>query len=320
MVSDIKKICVIGAGAYGSAISEVFAENVDVVMLGLNYETMESINNNHVNPSCLCDIKLKSNISCRCDYECCKDVDAIFVATPVSAVRVVCNNIIEHGIRNKIPVIMCSKGIEENTCKFTTEIAEDIGLKHKVFVLSGPSFAHEIAAGLPAVVSLAGEDRCMLDDMIAAFSTKAFKLVGNDDIIGTQICGAMKNVLAVICGTIIGAGLGKSAVAMVITRAIDEIGDMIVSACGKRDTVYEACGVGDIILTCTNDDSRNIQFGRFLAGGGSIDTWTGLLAEGALTCKSIPALKDRFGTLPLFEKFYNVIYGGEDIRSFCEML
>ena len=126
---EIKSACVIGAGAYGSALSEVFSENIDIIMLGLDYETMESINNKHINPKCLCDVRLRNNIKCRCDYDCCHDVDLIFVVTPVSAVRVVCKNLIENKVPEDIPVIMCSKGIENETCKFTTEIAEELYIK-----------------------------------------------------------------------------------------------------------------------------------------------------------------------------------------------
>ena len=305
---EIKNACVIGAGAYGSALSEVFAENIDIVMLGLDYETMESINNKHINPRCLCDVRLRSNIKCRCDYDCCKDVDLIFIVTPVSAVRVVCQNILDNDIPSDIPVIMCSKGIDNETCKFTTEIAEEVGLRNKLFVLSGPSFAHEIIAGMPASVSLAGDDEGLLDSLVRSLSTSKFKVIGNNDIIGTQICGAMKNVLAVMCGAFLGAELGKSAVSMLITKAIEEIGDLVVAACGKRDTVYEMCGIGDIILTCTNDASRNIKFGKFVANGGTIDQWEGNLAEGAFTAKILKTLQARFCKLPILHNAYEMIY------------
>lgn len=312
---EIKSACVIGAGAYGSALSEVFSENIDIIMLGLDYETMESINNKHINPKCLCDVRLRSNIKCRCDYDCCHDVDLIFVVTPVSAVRVVCKNLIENKVPEDIPVIMCSKGIENEACKFTTEIAEELGLKNKLFVLSGPSFAHEIIAGMPASVSLAGDDKGLLDMLVSKLSTKKFKVAGNDDIIGTQICGAMKNVLAVMCGAFLGAELGKSAVSMLITKAIEEIGDLVVSACGRRDTVYEMCGIGDIILTCTNDASRNIRFGKFIANGGTISTWEGNLAEGAFTAKVLNQLQERFCKLPILQNAYEMIYEKKPISE-----
>lgn len=315
MGNSIKNACVIGAGAYGSALSEVFAENIDITMLSLSYETMESINTSHMHPKCLCNIKFKNNILCRCDYECCKKADAIFIVTPVSAVRVVCQNIIQQGINNDVPVIMCSKGIDIASGSLTTEIAKEVGLKNDVFVLSGPSFAEDIAAGLCAAVSLAGTNAAVLSVLQNAFSTPNFKIVSNNDPTGTQICGAMKNVLAVLCGAFIGAGLGKSAVAMLITASINEIGELVVKAGGNKQTVYEVCGVGDIILTCTNEMSRNMRFGKFMGSGEVLENWNGDLAEGAFTAKAMPIIQKRFMPLNILSNAYDMIYCGKSVKK-----
>lgn len=315
MSKSIKNACVIGAGAYGSALSEVFAEKIDITMLSLSYETMESINSSHMHPKCLCNIKFKNNISCRCDYECCEKSDAIFIVTPVSAVRVVCQNVIQQGIDSDVPIIMCSKGIDIESGFLTTEIAEEVGLKNDVFVLSGPSFAEDIASGLCAAVSLAGTNAAVLSILRNTFSTSSFKIVSNNDPIGTQICGAMKNVLAVLCGAFIGAGVGRSAVAMLITASINEIGELIVKAGGNKQTVYDMCGVGDIILTCTNEMSRNMRFGKFIGSGGVLENWTGDLAEGVFTAKAMPIIQKRFMPLNILSNAYDMIYCGKGIKK-----
>lgn len=303
----IQTACVIGAGAYGTALAEVFSKKVDVQLVSRNAEVAKSINEKHANPRCLCNVTLNKNITCICDYAPCKNADLIFIVTPVAAVRSVCGQI--KNITNA-PVVLCSKGIELNSCLLTTEIARKVGLKNKLCVLSGPSFAHEIACDMPAAVSIAGHDTKLLASLQDALSTDTFRIVTNTDIIGTQLCGAMKNVLAILCGTYIGASKGQSSIAMLITEALHEICGLLKQAGGKESTAYELCGIGDILLTCTNEASRNVKFGKFLANGGTIKNWEGDLAEGSLTAAIIPQLEQRFNyKLPILRTTYNMIYG-----------
>ena len=301
-------MCIIGAGAYGTALAQVFSKNLSIDLICRNIDVMHSINEYHINPKCFPELQLRQNIKCSQNYENCNNADIICIVTPVSAIRCVCNELIKNKINERIPIILCSKGIELETGYFPTDIAYSTGLKNNLFVLFGPSFAHEIIRDTYAGVSLSGKNENILYELGSSISTNTFEVVCNKDIIGTQICGAMKNVLAIACGKIIGSGGGQSTLALTITKALKEISNLITCAGGSKETAYDLCGIGDMILTCTNTNSRNVKFGMFLATGGSLASWGGELVEGAFTARTIPTLEQKFCEMPLLKSVYNEIY------------
>ena len=303
----MRRACIIGVGAYGTALAEVFSEKADIALISRNSEVIKSINDQHINPRCLCNVTLNKNIVAYGDYSCCKNAEAVFIVTPVSAVRFVCEQI--RGI-TEAPVILCSKGIEQGTYLLTSEITKEAAINNEICILSGPSFAHEIACGKSAAVSLSGANMCVLKALEEWLSSDTFKLVINGDIIGTQLCGAMKNVLAVLCGMYMGLGRGQSAIARLITEGLQELRHLIISAGGDPETAYDVCGIGDILLTCMNKESRNVRFGMSIAQG---LPWTGDLAEGSLTAKILPDLQKRFKCdIPVLMTAYDAIYGKMD--------
>ena len=324
----MKGICIIGAGTYGCALAQVFSNKYDVYLVSRNPATAKSVNECHVHPSCLCGISLSRKIKCLSDYEEINRFNTILICTPVSAIRSVCQTLKTANLSENKKIILCSKGVEIGTGLFTSEIAKEI-LDNEIFVLSGPSFAHEIASNLPSCVSLAGKNLNVTKELSQELSTEKFLITPNDDLLGTQVCGAFKNVLAVMCGVVYGLSLGESAVSFLISKSLTEIRKMIDAVGGKSSTILEVCGIGDIILTCTNEASRNVSFGKFIArrwttsadnSEGAIEAWTGDLAEGALTAKTIPEFVRKGVDLPIFMNAYNIIYNRANPNQLLETL
>ena len=302
-----KSICIIGAGAYGCALAHVFSKKFDVTIISRSFDTAQAINKFHRHPRIFPCIEFSEKIKCQSDYCNLEKANIILLCTPVSGVRVVCEHLSKLDTIKNVPIILCSKGVEINTEKFTSEIAEEY-LSNPILVLSGPSFAEELVNNLPASVSLASKHKALCEELAEILTSSTFILYPNYDVIGTQICGAFKNILAILCGVFYGLNLGKSAIAYLITKALEEMRLLIKNLGGDPNTVDEVCGIGDIILTCTNEMSRNMSFGKFLAQGGTIDVWQGELVEGAYTTKVIPLFQKQNINIPIFHMAYDIIY------------
>jgi len=165
------------------------------------------------------------------------------------------------------PLVICAKGLETGTRLLPLEVVEAVRPGTQAAVLTGPNFAHEIAAGLPAASVVAASDSGLRDRVIAALSTPTFRLYGNDDPVGAQVGGAAKNVIAIAAGTVIGAGLGENARAALITRGLAELARLAVALGGRAETVMGLSGLGDLLLTCTGPASRNFSLGLALGRG-----------------------------------------------------
>jgi glycerol-3-phosphate dehydrogenase (NAD(P)+) len=165
------------------------------------------------------------------------------------------------------PLVCCAKGIEAGTLALPLEVLAETQPGRARAVLTGPSFAAELAAGLPAASVLAAESEMLRAEAIAALATAGFRLYGNDDPVGAQVGGAAKNVVAIAAGTVIGAGLGENARAALVTRGLAELGRLAAALGGRAETVAGLSGLGDLLLTCTSPRSRNFAFGVALGGG-----------------------------------------------------
>lgn len=168
------------------------------------------------------------------------------------------------------PLVVCAKGVEAGTLRLPLEIIAEQHPGAPAAVLTGPNFAHEVAAGLPAAAVVAGTDAALRDAVTARLATPAFRLYGNDDPIGAQIGGAAKNVMAIAAGAVIGAGLGENARAALITRGLAELARLVVAQGGRAETVMGLSGLGDLLLTCTGPASRNFSLGLALGRGGTL--------------------------------------------------
>src|SRR5271166_2808829 len=168
-------------------------------------------------------------------------------------------------------IVVCAKGVEAETHMLPLEVVADVSGAHTLAVLSGPNFAHEVAAGLPAATVVASTDGYLRELVRTGLGTHTFRLYGNDDPIGAQIGGAAKNVIAIAAGAVIGAGLGENARAALVTRGLAELSRLVVALGGRAETVMGLSGLGDLLLTCTGPGSRNFSAGVALGRGDDLD-------------------------------------------------
>ncbi len=192
-----------------------------------------------------------------------RDEDAILLAVPMQYLR----GVLIQLPRGTAPLVVCVKGVEAGTHRLPLELIAALHPGTPAVVLTGPNFAHEIAAGLPAASVVAGTDAALRSKVIATLGTSSFRLYGNDDPVGAQVGGAAKNVIAIAAGAVIGAGLGENARAALITRGLAELSRLAVALGGRAETVSGLSGLGDLLLTCTGPSSRNYSLGLALGRG-----------------------------------------------------
>lgn len=188
--------------------------------------------------------------------------DAVLLALPVQHLAAVAA-----GLPGRAPMVVCAKGLEAGTHRLPLEILADLHPGRPATVLTGPNFAHEVAAGLPAAAVLAGTDGALRTALAEMIASPEFRIYGNDDPLGAQLGGAAKNVIAIAAGAVIGAGLGENARAALVTRGLAELGRLVVALGGRAETVAGLSGLGDLLLTCTGPASRNFSLGLALGRG-----------------------------------------------------
>jgi glycerol-3-phosphate dehydrogenase (NAD(P)+) len=236
------------------------------------------------------------------DFRELSDANLLFITVPAGAVDVICRQLKKY--RLAAPVALCSKGLDVQKTRLLSELAEEI-VGNDIVVFSGPSFAHEVIRHLPFGVNIAGKNFKLSKEITRRLSSPDSLLKPIDDPIGLQIAGVFKNVLAVGCGLLSGSGCGSNSVAKLIVDGLEEMTKLALLMGGKRKTFLELGGIGDVILTCTSDKSRNVAFGEHLARGGTVDNWSGDLAEGARSALAIPAFEKKYGAnLRIFREIY----------------
>jgi glycerol-3-phosphate dehydrogenase (NAD(P)+) len=197
------------------------------------------------------------------------------------------------------PLVACAKGLETGTLQLPLELIADLRPGHPAAILTGPNFAHEVAAGLPAAAVVAATDPGLRDQITVGLSTPGFRLYGNDDPTGAQVGGAAKNVIAIAAGVVIGAGLGENARAALITRGLAELSRLAEALGGRRETVMGLSGLGDLLLTCTGPSSRNFSLGVALGRGERLDdvlAARSAVTEGIATAPALVARANRGGS------------------------
>ena len=291
------KIAILGSGAWGNALAEVFSsELISLMMLSKNNYTDKNIS--AINRS-----------------------DILLIATPAQEVRNVCIKL--KNIDTSIPIIIGSKGIECSTLSLLSEVIMDELNHSNVAILSGPNFAHEIKAGLACSTTLASKDEKISLILNKHLKYKKFIIRHSTDVIGAQIYGAVKNVIAIACGLFLGKGLGNNAQAALITSGLKEITSLCIAKKGNANTALELCGIGDLILTCTSTKSRNVSFGKELANN---MVYTNQFIkkntiEGIHTSETIYNLARQLGIdMPICESVYNIIYKKSNINNEIDIL
>jgi len=283
------KIGVIGGGAWGTALAQVAARgDRDVLLWAREDEVVAAINASHVNSVFLSAVPLPESIRATGDIGELAGCDALLVVAPAQHVRTVLGAI----ETSTMPLVLCAKGIEAGTRLLVGEVARAVQPDAPIAVLSGPTFAHEVAAGQPTAVTLACEDEALGARLAERLAGPAFRTYASNDVIGAEIGGAVKNVLAIACGVVEGAGLGQNARAALIARGFAEMTRFGLARGARVETLAGLSGLGDLVLTCSSTSSRNFSLGVGLGQGRAAaelmaDRRT--VAEGAFTA---PVLRE----------------------------
>ena len=293
MSAHLQKVSVIGGGAWGTALAQTCAAaGRDVCLWAREQEVVQGINGAHENPLFLPGMALNETIRASADLEQAAKADIVLMVVPAQFARAVLTALGPH-ISEGTPVLLCAKGIERQSRAFMTGI-----LAHSVpqaipAVLSGPSFAADVVRGLPTAVTLACKNAALGRELMAAIGTRTFRPYLSTDLTGAEIGGAVKNVLAIACGIVLGRKLGKSAHAALITRGFAEMSRLGVAMGALPETLRGLCGLGDLVLTCSSEQSRNMSCGMALGRGQSVEqiyAAGGGVIEGAATAPALAAL------------------------------
>jgi glycerol-3-phosphate dehydrogenase (NAD(P)+) len=258
------KLGVVGGGAWGTALAQVASSGArETLLWALEEDVVASVNGVHENVAYLPGIPLNEAIRATSDLGELDSCDAWLVVTPAQHMR----SVLERASPGERTLVLCSKGIESGSGKLLHDVAHEVCPSSPVAVLSGPSFAHEVAAGLPTAVTLACRDRALGEELRSRINLTNFRTYCTDDIVGAEAGGAVKNVLAIACGIVEGRGLGQSARAAVIARGFAEMTRFGVAMGGRRETLAGLSGLGDLVLTCSSTSSRNFSLGKAIGEG-----------------------------------------------------
>ncbi|HYD12846.1 MAG TPA: NAD(P)H-dependent glycerol-3-phosphate dehydrogenase [Allosphingosinicella sp.] len=282
------RIGIVGAGAWGTALAQVAAANDEPVLLWAREpEVVEAVNRDHENPLFLKGLALSPSIRATGDLAELAACEALLVVSPAQFLRAVLGGLPASGT----PLILCAKGIEDRTGLLMHEIAHELRPEAPIAVLSGPTFAHEVAAGLPTAVTLAVEDQALGERLTARIARPWFRPYLSDDVAGAEVGGAVKNVLAIACGVVEGRRLGQNARAALISRGFAEMTRFGLAKGARAETLAGLAGLGDLVLTCSSTSSRNFSLGKGIGEGArpaELLSDRRTVAEGAFTA---PVLK-----------------------------
>jgi glycerol-3-phosphate dehydrogenase (NAD(P)+) len=292
-MSAFQRAGVIGAGAWGTALAQVCARaGLDTRLWAREAEVVDAINQTRENPLFLPGVTLEDTIQATDDMADLAQADLILAVVPAQHMRATLTALAPR-LRAGAPVVLCAKGVEQGSLKLMTQVLADTAPGAVAAVLSGPSFAAEVSRGLPTAVTLACADGGLGQTLAEALATPSFRPYWTQDLIGAEAGGAVKNVLAIACGIVEGRDLGRSAHAALITRGFAELTRLAVALGGEAATVAGLCGLGDLVLTCSSPQSRNMSVGLALGRGLSLqDALAGKLsvAEGVASAPAVRAL------------------------------
>lgn len=292
------KLAILGAGAWGTALAIRFAERHDVTLWSIDAQSIAELQNDRVNTRYLPGIPLPESLQLNANLaETLHHAELVLIATPMAGLRPTLRKLRES--RSTAPVLWVCKGLEADTMLLPHQVAaEEMDPAIPRGTLSGPSFAQEVAQGLPAAITLASSQVDFARSMAAALNTPVLRLYASSDIIGVEIGGAVKNVIAIAAGVCDGLQLGFNARAALLTRGLAEMARFGTALGGKPETFMGLSGVGDLLLTATGDLSRNRRVGLLMAQGLDLDgvlKSLGHVAEGVPTAKEVQAQAERLG-------------------------
>lgn len=313
-MTSYAKFGVVGGGAWGTALAQLLAaEGAPVSLWAREADVVQAINAEHRNPLFLPGASLSPSLTATAELADLANLDALLVVVPVPFLRAVLS---EFPVGDA-PLIFCSKGMEADSFAFPIDIARGLCPGRPLAVLSGPTFAHEVAAGLPTAITLAAEDQTVADTLAQALARPHFRPYVSTDVIGAEIGGAVKNVLAIACGIVEGAGLGLNARAALISRGFAEMTRFGLARGARADTLAGLAGLGDLVLTCTSSNSRNFALGEGLGRGADAAALMAdrrTVAEGAFSAPVIAAAARAEGiVMPITDAVARLVAG--EIRA-----
>lgn len=312
-METIDYIGVVGGGAWGTALATVAARAGRRVLLWAREpEVVGSINDDHENKMFLAGVALDPAIRATNNLADLADCDALLSVTPAQALGVVAGDLAVH-LKAGTPFVICSKGIEQATGRFLTEVLADVAPDLVPAVLSGPSFASDVANGLPTAVTLACDNEALAQKLAEAIGHMTFRPYVSGDPLGAQIGGAVKNVIAIACGIAEGKGFGASARAALTTRGFAELQRFGAALGAKPESLGGLSGLGDLILTCNSALSRNMSLGIAMGQGKALEEVLGgrnSVSEGVYTAAAVVRLASEHGIeMPIAEAVHNIVSG-----------
>ena len=305
------KLGLVGTGSWGLALSLALSKTKNNIIVFFKSEEQMKLIQKTGQSKYLPDTNIPRKIKLTHNYEDIKYCDFIFLVTPSQTIRKNLEDLLKNKVESRNFVI-CSKGIERETNKLMSEVLKDVMPANNSIIFSGPNFAHEVAANLPTAFVLSSKKQKLAKDLGNEISTKNFRPYFNSDIIGTQIGGSMKNIIAISCGIVVGKKLGENARSAIITRGLKEIIDLGKSMGAEEKTFYGLSGLGDLNLSCNSRKSRNMNLGYELANGRNITTilQDSKLSEGVHSCDAICAIGKKNGVeLPICNAIQKILNG-----------
>jgi glycerol-3-phosphate dehydrogenase (NAD(P)+) len=307
-------VAVLGAGSWGTTVAALASHNAPTVLWSRQPEVAEEVNRQHTNTRYLGTYKLPEDLRATGSIEeAVRSADVVVMGVPSHGFRETLERVAKH-IRAWVPVISLAKGIEEGSLLRMTQVIAEVLPGHRCGVLTGPNLAREIMSGFAAASVISIDDAGSARELQAVFHSGLFRVYTNPDVIGCELGGALKNVIAIATGMGDGLGVGDNTRAMVITRGLAELTRLGVAMGGQRDTFAGLAGMGDLIATCTSRHSRNRHVGEQLGRGRAtreIIAEMHMVAEGVRTCRVVMELADRYGVdMPIAREVYGVVYQG----------
>jgi glycerol-3-phosphate dehydrogenase (NAD(P)+) len=312
---ETRNIAVIGAGSWGTALSMVAARNRHQVRLwARETEVATGINQSHRNPLYLSEFNLENVRATTVIEDAVKDADFVMLVVPSHAMRETILRL-QPFLNSGVVLVSAAKGVENSTLMRMEEVAADVlraSFEPRYVALSGPSFAREVAEGDPTAIVAASRDRDASELVQRSLSSSFFRVYTNTDVVGVELGGAVKNVVAIAAGVVRGLGFGTNAVAAIITRGLAEMTRLALAEGARVETMAGLAGLGDLVLTCTGELSRNRRVGVELGRGRKLEEILAAMrevAEGVKTTRSIYELGRRLGVeMPITESIYALLY------------
>lgn len=310
-----EKIAVIGSGSWGVALAMLLHGNGHEVKIWSYSEEEAKIINEDKKCKFLPNVTIPEGLKCYTSLEeTLKDTKIILIVTPSNVIRTTINNMLPF-INDDQVFVLCSKGMEKETQRVYTEVIKEICPNNMVSALSGPSHAEEVSEGIPTAVVISSEDDALSEKLQGVFMNPRFRVYINDDLLGVEMGGSLKNIIALACGIANGLGYGDNTLAALITRGTVEISRLGVEAGAKRQTFYGLTGVGDLFVTCSSKHSRNRRAGILIGQGKTVEEAVkevGMVVEGinAVEGAYILAQKHSVST-PIINEMYDIIHNGK---------